>query len=227
MATTSRSRSGSGSLGTRTRHGSARAVLLVAVTACGVGLAAAPRFTSTWKAPGTGPLNFADKKVAALVITTDEALRMSAEEALARGITARGPRGVAAYTLVPREELTDKDRARDWFERSGVEGVVAMRIVGVDKTKSYSAVVWSSGYYGNFWDYYGTGWATVTPIGKGRVDTTLAVETLLFRVSDATLLWASISETTNPKDAGTFMKGLVNASVKELQKQGLIRKASK
>jgi hypothetical protein len=198
------------------------------VTACAAGLVAAEhRFTSTWKAPGTAPLNFAGKRVAALVITTDDSLRMSAEAALAREITARGPKGVAAYTLIPREELTDKDKARGWFERSAVEGVVAMRIVGVDKTTSYSAVVWSSGYYGNFWDYYGTGWATVTPIGKGRVDTTLAVETLLFRVSDATLLWASISETTNPKDAGTFMKGLVDTVVKELQKQGLVRKAPK
>ena len=53
------------------------------------------------------------------------------------------------------------------------------------------------------------------------------METLLYRVSDATLLWASISETTNPKDAGTFMKGLVNVLVKELQKQGLVGKASK
>jgi hypothetical protein len=202
-------------------------VALAVMTACSVGLAAEHTFTSTWKAPGSGPLNFAGRKVAALVITTDDNLRMSAEEALAREITARGPRGVAAYRLIPRAELTDKDKARSWFDRSAVDGVVAMRIVGVDKSTSYSAVVWSSGYYGNFWDYYGNGWTTVTPIGKGRVDTTLAVETLLYQVSDAKLLWAGLSETTNPKDAGTFMKGLVNAVVKELQKEGLSSKGSK
>ncbi len=203
-------------------------LLSVAAIACIAGLAAAAQtFTSTWKAPGTGPLNFAGKRVAALVITADDDLRMSAEEALAREITARGPTGVAAYTLIPREELADKDKAKAWFERTTVEGVVAMRIVGVDKSTSYSAVVWSSGYYGNFWDYYGNGWATVTPIGQGRVDTTLAVETLLYQVSDARLLWASVSTTTNPKDAGTFMKGLVNAVVKELQKEGLVSKAQK
>ena len=212
----------------RPQRESGRALAFVVAMTCSVGLTAASyTFTSTWKAPGTGPLNFAGKKVAALVITDDDNLRMSAEAALAREITARGPRGVAAYTVIPREELTDKEKARGWFERTGVEGVVAMRIVGVDKSRSYSAVVWSSGYYGNFWDYYGTGWATVTPIGKGRVDTTLAVETLLYRVSDATLLWASVSQTTNPKDAGTYMKGLVNAVVKELQKEGLVRKPSK
>ena len=143
-----------------------RAVMaLVVATAWSVGLLAASyTFTSTWKAPGTGPLNFAGKKVAALAITTDDGLRMSAEEALAREITARGPQGVAAYRLIPREELTD---------------------------------------------------------------TILAVETLLYNVADAKLLWAGVSETTNPKDVGTFMKGLAATIVKELQKQGLARKAPK
>ena len=60
-----------------------------------------------------------------------------------------------------------------------------------------------------------------------RIGTTLAVETLLYQVSDATLLWASVSQTTNPKDAGTFMKGLTNAIVKELQKEGMVSKVSK
>jgi hypothetical protein len=229
MAMTSRSRSVSRFIPrSRTRSGFARTAAFALAAICGAGLlAASPTFTSTWKAPGTGPLDFADKRVAALVITSDANLQMSAEEALAREITARGPRGVAAYRVIPREELTDKDKAKGWFDRNGIEGVVAMRIVGVDKSTSYSAVVWSSGYYGNFWDYYGNGWATVTPIGKGRVDTTLAVETLLYQVSDARLLWASISETTNPKDAGAFMKGLVDAVVKELQKEGLVKRASK
>ncbi len=201
---------------------------LAAALACGVGLAAAShKLTSTWKAPGAGPLNFAGKKVAALVIVEDNNLRMSAEEALAREITARGPQGVAAYRVIPREELTDKDKAKGWFQRTRVDGVVAMRIVGVDQQTKYSAVVWSSGYYPDFWSYYGNGWATVTPIGKGKLETTLAVETLLYNVSDAKLLWAGVSETTNPKNAQEFMAGLAKAVVKELQKQGLARKDAK
>ena len=84
---------------------------------------------------------------------------MSAEEALVREISARGPQGVAAYRLIPREELKDKDKAKGWFERSGAAGVVALRIVGKEEQRVYYAVVWSSGYYGNFYDYYGSGWA--------------------------------------------------------------------
>ena len=187
------------------------------------------KFKSTWKAPGAGPLNFAGKKVAALVITNDDNLRVSAEEALKREITARGPVGVAAYTLVPKEELRDKDKARPWFERAGVEGVVAMRVVNVDTETTYGAVVWSSSYYGNFWDYYGTSWNSVymigTPIGNARQRTTVAVETLLFNVRENKLMWASVTETTDPESVGAYMKGLVSAVVKELQKQGLARKS--
>jgi hypothetical protein len=65
-----------------------------------------------------------------------------------------------------------------------------------------------------------------TPIGNARQTTTIAVETLLFNVRENKLLWASVTETTDPKSVGSYMKGLVNAVVKELQKEGLARKAS-
>jgi len=193
-----------------------------------MGLAAASvTLTSTWKAPGETSLNYAGKKVVALVITADESLRMSSEEALVREISARGPQGVAAYRLIPREELTDKDKVKGWLDRSGAAGVVALRVSNQEERRVYDAMVWSSGYYGNFYDYYGSSWATVTPIGKGHIERTLTVETLLFRVSDAKLLWAGVSQTTDPKDVSSFMKELTKTVVRQLEKEGLARKASK
>ena len=185
---------------------------------------AANDFISTWKSSKTGPLNYAGRKVAALVIVDDDSLRMSSEEALAREITARGPVGVAAYRLIPREELVDKDRARPWFEKATVEAVVAMRIVSVDKEKVYSAMVWSSGYYGNFWDYYGTAWSSPYPIGKARTETTLTIETILYDVPRAAPIWAGVSRTTNPKDVASFMKQLARDVTNELRKEGLAKK---
>ena len=161
-----------------------------------------------------------------MVITDDTSLRMSRPRQRWRARSARAAREEWRIRLIPREALTDKAAAKTWFERTEVEGVVAMRVVGVDKDRVYSAVVWSSGSYGNFYDYYNSSWATVTPIGKD-IETTVAVETLLYRVSDAALLWASVSQTTNPTDAGSFMKGLVSAVVKQLQREGMIAKGSK
>src|SRR4051794_23761167 len=82
-------------------------------------LAAAPKFTSAWKNPAAYDANFFGKKVAALVITDDESLRMSGEEALTRELTSRGLQGVPTYRIIPREELKDAEKAKGWFERSG------------------------------------------------------------------------------------------------------------
>src|SRR3954466_4630782 len=91
--------------------------------------AASNEFLSTWKAPGAGEVNFTGRKVAAVLITDDDSLRVSAEEALAREISARGPLGVPAYRIIPREEVKKKDAAKGWFERAGVQGLVILRIV--------------------------------------------------------------------------------------------------
>jgi len=199
---------------------------LVAMAAAAVA-AADNTFLSTWKSPDAGPLNFAGRKVAALVIVEDENLRMSAEEALAREITARGPVGVAANRFIPREELADKDRAKAWFERTGVQGAVVMRLVGADTQKVYSSVVYSSGYYGNVWDYYGYGWTTVTPIGKGRNATSVTVETLLYDITSGKPIWAGVTRTADVKDTTSYMKGLAKDIGKELEKAGLARKGGK
>jgi len=189
--------------------------------------AAEQSLISTWKAPDAPPLDFAGKKVAALVIVDDEHLRVSAETELARQITARGPVGVAAHLMIPREELTDKDRAKGWFERGGVEGLVILRVVGTETQKVYSSYVWSSGYYAYAWDYYRYGWSTVTPIGKGRNETTITVETLLYDLKTGKPLWAGVSRATDPKDVASFIKKLAKDVGSSLEKQGLARKAAR
>ncbi len=180
-------------------------------------------FISTWKAPGAGPMNFAGRKVAAVLIVDDDSLRVSAEEALAREISARGPNGVPAYRIIPKEELTKKDAAQGWFERAGVQGLVVLRLVQTDVNKVYSSAMWVSGYYGNAWDYWGYGWGSVYPLGKAREQRTITVETLLYDLSKGTPIWAGVSRTTDPKDVQTYMKGLAIDIVKRLEKEGLVR----
>ena len=184
-------------------------------------------FLSTWKAPGAAQMNFAGRKVGAVLITDDTSLRMSAEEALAREITARGPIGVPAYRIIPAEEVKKKDAAKGWFERAGIDGLVILRIVKTETDKVYSSVVWSSGYYGNPWQYWDYGWATVYPIGAGRDSTTITVETLLYDVAKGSPIWAGVSRATDPKDVQTYMKKLASDVVKRLEKDGLVKKGAR
>ena len=200
--------------------------VLVTATLLGVGLVAAagPMFTSTWTAPEAKGVSFAGRKVAALVISSDESLRMSGEEQLARELTALGMQGVATYRIIPREELMSSERAKPWFERAGVEGVVSLRPVSVDTRRTYAPAVWVTSSYSTLWGYYGYGWTSVTGLGGSvREDRDLVVETLVHSVTDDALLWAGVSTTTNPKNAQAFVSDLVSATVKEMQTERLAK----
>ena len=197
------------------------------VMACTTAIIAAPKFLASWKSPEVARLNFAGKKVAALVISTDESLRVAGEEALAGELTKRGLQGVATYRIAPREELTNADRAKGWFERAGVEGVVALRPVSADKRTAYTTETWSNPYYSSLWGCYGYGWGNVYVVGSARQETVVVVETAIYSVPRDTLLWAGVSETKDPKKLGAFIEDLAGDVVKELHKVGLARRIQK
>ena len=201
--------------------------VLAAIVASSVALSAqSSAFRSTWKAENVQKLDMAGKKVVAVLISDDDSLRMSVEEAMARELTARGPVGVAGYRTIPAELLKDAGKARAWFERTGAAGVMVLRVLSVDKETVASAVVWSTMYYQDFNNYYATGWGTVTPLRTRQV-TTIAVETVLFDVSNGKLIWGGVTETTNPKNVQTYIAGLAGEISKELQREGLTTKRSK
>ena len=183
-----------------------------------------PKFTSTWKWMDAGTVSFAGKKVAALVISKDESLRVAGEEALVRELTGRGLQMVATYRIVPRPELETADKARVWYEKNGVEGVVALRPTSREKVVSYTPSMWVSASYGSLWSYYDYGWGAVYVPQRTREDTHVVVETLVFSVPRNQLVWAGVSETRNPKELQQFVKDLVGVAAKEMEKQGLHRR---
>jgi hypothetical protein len=185
---------------------------------------ASTRFSSTWKAPEAGPLNFKGLKVAALVITPNESTRLGAEGLLAKELTARGVQGIPAYNLIPPNETRDKEKAKTLFTTAGIAGVVVMRAAGTQKEISASSGYWSGPYYGSFWGggYYGYGWGAVYDPGYLRSDTIVNVETLIYDLRADKLVWAGMSASTNPSKVESLIKELVAAAAGEMKKQGLI-----
>jgi hypothetical protein len=184
------------------------------------------KFRSVWKAPDVDRLNFAGKKVAAVVITEDQDLQISAEEELARQLTALGVQGVPSYRLVPREVIRDKAKVKEWFEQSGTAGLVVMRVVSADKEVSYTPDLWVTSMYASPWDYYAYGWGTAIGGVNRREDLVVTIETMIYSVPLSKLVWAGVSEKTNPKDAQKVVKDLVEAVVSEMRKQGLVPKGT-
>jgi len=206
----------------RGRH----AVMIVAVSvlAAGVSLAAKTKFQSVWKAPDAATVSFAGAKVAALVIDKDDSLRVAGEEALVRELNARGLQGVASYRMIPKEELLNVEKARPWFERAGVQGVVALRVVNDDRRKTVVPGMWTTDYYQTFWSYYGYSWGAVYTPGYVRDERIVSLETLIFSVPKNALVWAGLSVTENQKEGTKVVAEVVKEAVEEMRKQGLAKR---
>ena len=185
---------------------------------------AAVTFTTTFKSLDAGGTTFFGKKVAALVITEDDSLRVAGEESLVRELKLRGVPGVASYRIAPKEELRHPETAKPWFEKAGVEGLIAVRPVTAESTVTYTPATWVSTNYSTLWGYYGYGWGAVYVPGSRQRETVVVVETTLYSVPRNQLLWATVSESRNPDDLRGFVQELMKESVKEMQKQGLARK---
>lgn len=180
-------------------------------------------FQSTWRSPNAQPLRLAGRKVAAVFINRNPALRRRAEDAMAAEISARGARGVPAYTVVSESEVRDKDAAKARFEELGFSGAVVMRFVGSETQYTYEPAFWGRPYYRHFWGgYWGWGWGTVWEPAYLRADKIVKVETLVYSLEQDQLVWAGVSRTFNPADIEGFISELSAAISKEMAKEGLL-----
>lgn len=207
-----------------------RALAVLALSAAGIAgvtLSAKTSFSSVWKSPEASRTRFDKQKVAAVVIDKDESLRVAGEEALADELTKRGMQGVASYRLMPKELLQKPEEAKGWFERAGVQGVVALRLISDQQKKTIQPATWSTGYYTSLWGYYGYGWSAVYDPGYARTDRYVSLETLIFSVPRDALLWAGVSTTTNAKNARAVVEEVVKEAVGEMAKEGLAGTARK
>jgi hypothetical protein len=199
------------------------AVITIALAAT-LGAAADTQFKHVHRGLDSDATTFKGARVVALLMSGDQSLRMSAEEALVRALEARGLKAVAAWRAIPKEALSDKDQARRWFEQTGVEGVVALRPIKMDRTVTEYEPQWTTSYYQTFYGYYGYGWASAYIPGGKETNTIVVVETTVYSIPKDKLLWGAVATTENPKNMEAYMKELVGDAVKEIEKAGLIKK---
>jgi len=199
-------------------------ILFVCTLALLASCASSP-FLSSWKAPDVQPLQLQGARVGAVVMMRDEAPRRAAEDALAREIGARGAVGIPGYTIVPDRKASEAE-VRAAFERAGVQGIVAIRPVSVDKEVVASPVEYLDAPYRAYWDgYYGYAWNSpwIWPAdAEVRTNKIVTIETLVYSLRQNKLVWAGRSHATNPRDVAAFVRNHSAAVAKELQNQGLL-----
>ena len=157
------------------------------------------QLTNTWKDPAAEGTRF--KKVLTVCACKDEGTRRTVEDRLAAAIKGSEP----SYSVLSDDQLGDRERTKAALRDGGFDGVVMLRLVSVDKSSTYvpgSAYVVPAGYHSMYggWGYGGyAAYGTVYDPGYVREDQLVNFDTNIYRVADEKLLWASRSQTSNPK----------------------------
>ncbi len=199
------------------------AVSLCGAAAAGCATTPATVFQTTWKDPQAAPVVLSGQKVVALVMSADEPQRRRAEDALAGEITARGARGVAAWTLLPAADVPDEAKARAALAASGAVGVVTMQVVGRQDLDDERVEVRSAGYR-SFWGNYR--WSSQVAFSPGRSHGPQAwVETRVHSLDPDALLWSGRSRTADSGEAGDLFGEVGRAAAAEMEKAGLLTRA--
>ena len=197
---------------------SARVAVASVAVALALGLSCAPttHVVADWKAPNVGSLVIHRPLV--VFQHQSEALRRSVEDALAKRI----PGSVPSYQVIPTDEIMNVDAVQGKVRSAGFDTVIVTRLAGV--TKDIDVVPGAVGA-GPLWGAWDPMWSDVYSPGYLREVTVVTLETLLytldpaFGTGDGELVWASRTETFDPKNLGDTV---VRAAIKAMEEDGFV-----
>ncbi len=194
-----------------------------------LGACAGTSLISSWQSPDYrgGPA----KRLAVFVMVQDEGLRRFAENHMVQKIPP-GTVATAGHVLFDNPG-GDKDKMRARLIESGYDSVLVARLVNIEKSQTYvpphthfiqtGPYVVASPYYGSFVGYYGQGYAMVqTTPGYTVENTTVVVETVLYKLPDDKPVWTATTRSLDPRSRSEMVRAIANIVDAELEKRGLV-----
>lgn len=176
---------------------------------------ATTQLTTQWSDPALKDTAF--KKIVVAFQSRDAAERRTLEDTLAAQI----PNATQSYRALDDGDVRDPKRAAHKLKAAGFDSAVVVRIVSVEKEKTYvpGSIHLDPVPYGRLSGAWGFGWGRVYDPGYLRTNETATVATTVYRLSDERLVWASKSETFNPSSQPQMVADVVKANAEAVKKQ--------
>jgi len=186
-------------------------VLLIA--ACVV--ARPTQVTTTWKDPDAGRVRF--RKAAVVFVSKDSSLRRQIEDRYA----SRLPNATPSHSFLSDAQLAaaDTQAIRAALLSAGSDGVVMLRLLSVETRSGGETSSADTAPTGDLWEYLRRTPRSALAPGSGAV---ITMESRVYAINDARLLWAGHSQSFNPLSIKELVNMIVDSSAEELRKQGLL-----
>lgn len=185
----------------------------IALVALGLAACSTTRLQRTWVAPGADTIR--PTNLVVLVVAPDEAVRRTAEQRLCERVAA-ATRCTPAYRFLPDPDRADADLVRQLVEARGFDAGVVLRVAGAQDVTTY--VVPST----PMWGWYGAGWGGARDGDHTRQTRLVDVETALYALPKAVLLWTGTTSSMSPTDVRRTVDEIVDAVVAGMRHDGVL-----
>lgn len=176
---------------------------------------------SSWKDPSVQPAPF--KRIVVVGLSGDDVTRRLFEDTFSDELKSRGNDAVAGYTFLPKNAESNPDSALAVLKSKGFDAVLTARSMGVktEETMVQGAGYYipDSGYYG--WNgYYGGAVGSTTYYNRTEV---LGIETHLYQIATAKLVWGARSSTTSTGKLTETMSDYSKSVTRDMANSGFVR----
>lgn len=180
------------------------------------------QIVSSWREPDKTVTIDALHKVLVVALFNNEQNRHRAEDQMVQYL---GGSGLVSYNYLDdnmsrKNEMAIRDKIRD----DGFDGAVTMRLIDVDRERTYIPGNMSSypSYYGRFSGYYSNSWNYYSTPGYYATTKTYTIEINVYSIKQDKIIWTGVTETTNPDGVQKLTEAVVKVVYKQMVKEGFI-----
>lgn len=181
---------------------------------------------SAWFDPSFtgGPM----KKIDVISIGTNLTDRRVFEDIFAQKLRDAGVDGVAGYTVIPDEARAAQQPFTDAVVRTGAQGLLVVRLLGVDTRTQVSTTMVSTGPMWGGPGMWGGGWGggpwgpSMVPVQQVSQYDLATVEATLFEVKTGRAVWSATTQTVNPNSVQQETPNFAALIIAQLAGHGII-----
>ena len=195
------------------------------------GCAGGTKLTNVWHDPAFETNSL--KKLLVIGVAKSGGVRRTFEDFFVNSLKAEGVDAVASYA-VAGDGAVDSVKVSAVLAQTGCDGVVVTRVTDKKTVDTYYAPTTTyvgapGAYYGGWYGYYSMGYAYQSSPGYTVQNEVVNLETNLYRVSDAKLVYSALSESwlEASGDPGNEIKPFVNQLVSSLASSKIVAKTKK
>lgn len=162
------------------------------------------------------------QKIIVIMAAKSTDMRNLFENRFVGELNARGNNAFQSHTIIPMEQLHDKELVKSKIVSSGADTVLISRLIDTKTIESYNPgliYVVPDFYYG-WWGYYNVVFADYGYTGDVRV---AYIETNLYDVGTEKLIWSGHSKTERTEGEQQLITAFIQLMLKKLASDGIIK----